>query len=135
MKKHQDGFESEFGCSIEDIGVHSIGKGAATYISSGSTCAPPQVATNIRAGWSMGTIQDTYLRYEAAGDQYVGRVACGLPIHSAKFGVLPPEIIIDDQLLDDVSNIKLGLVEEIYPSLPVSLKRTVVFDFFSLFSF
>ena len=71
----------------------------------------------------MGAIQDIYLRYKAAGEQYVGRVACDLSIHSAKFGVLPSEIIIDDQLLDDVSNIKLGLAEEIYPSLSVSLKR------------
>ena len=102
LNKHKHQFENEFGCQIEDIGVHSIRKGAATYVSSGSTCAPPQVATNIRAGWTMGAIQDTYLRYESAGDQYVGRAVSGLPIHSAKFGVLPPEIEFDCHL-DDVS--------------------------------
>ena len=29
-------------------------------------------------------------RYEAAGDQYVGRVLSGLPIFSSKFATLPP---------------------------------------------
>jgi len=71
--------------------VHSIRKGASSYVSGGSTCAPPQVATNLRAGWSMGGVQDTYLRYEAAGDQYVGRVVSGLPISSPKFSALPPQ--------------------------------------------
>ena len=70
--KHKDEIMKDFGVDIKDIGVHSIRKGVASYVSSGSTCAPPQVATNIRAGWSMGIIQDTYLRYEAARDQYVG---------------------------------------------------------------
>ena len=54
---------------MKDLGVHSLQKGAASYVSSGSTCGPPQVATNIRAGWTMGQIQDTYLQFEAARDQ------------------------------------------------------------------
>ena len=90
--KHETEILNDFGIKIEDIGVHSLRKGAASYVSSGSTCAPPQVATNIRAGWSMGIIQDTYLRYEAAGDQYVGRVVCGLPLSSPKFAVLPCQV-------------------------------------------
>ena len=40
----------------------------------------------------MGVIQDTYLKYEAAGDQYVGRVVSGLPVCSARFAVLPPQL-------------------------------------------
>ena len=50
LKKHTELFKKEFGVDTKNIGVHSIRKGAATFISSGSTCAPPQVATNIRAG-------------------------------------------------------------------------------------
>ena len=61
LQKHKGSLEKEFGINVLDIGVHSIRKGAATYVSSGSTCAPPQVATNIRAGWTMGPVQDTYL--------------------------------------------------------------------------
>ena len=77
---------------VEDLGVHSFRKGAAGYISSGSTCAPPQVATNLQAGWTMGVIQDIYLKYKVAGDQYVGRVVSGLPVCSAKFAILPPQL-------------------------------------------
>ena len=83
--RYKDEILKDFGVQIEDIGIHSLRKGAASYVSSGSTCAPPQVATNIRAGWSMGIIQDTYLRYESAGDQYVGQVISGLPLSSPKF--------------------------------------------------
>ena len=90
LQKHRETLEKEFGINVDNIGVHSIRKGAATYVSSGSTCAPPQVATNIRAGWTMGPIQDTYLRFESAGDQYVGRVISGLPLSSSEFAAMPP---------------------------------------------
>ena len=33
------------------------------------------------------------MKYEAAGDQYVGRVVSGLPLCSAKFAVLPPQLV------------------------------------------
>ena len=93
LMEHEREIENEFGVEIKHLGVHSFRKGAATYVSSGSTCAPPQVATNLRAGWTMGGIQDTYLKYEGAGDQYVGRVVAGLPVCSAKFAVLPPQFV------------------------------------------
>ena len=116
LNKHQVEIKRDFGVSVEDLGVHSLRKGAATYISSGSTCAPPQVATNIRAGWTMGTIQDTYLRYEAAGDQYVGRVVTGLPICSWKFAVLPPQIVdCDVETCEE-------MIECCFPSVPEGLK-------------
>ena len=92
LLQHKDEIVRDFGVDIDDIGVHSLSKGAASFVSSGATCAPPQVATNIRAGWSMGIIQDTYLRYEAAGDQYVGRGVAGLPLCSPKIVVLPCEV-------------------------------------------
>jgi hypothetical protein len=48
--------------AAEDLGTHSARKGAATYCSSGSTAGPSAAAINLRAGWSMGTVQNTYLR-------------------------------------------------------------------------
>ena len=104
----------DFGVNIEDIGVHSLRKGAASYVSSGSTCSPPQVATNIRAGWSMGIIQDTYLRYEAAGDQYVGRVVSGLPLSSPKFAVLPCQV---DCSVDECEE----MLSSLFPTVPGNL--------------
>ena len=74
----------------DDIGSHSARKGASTYVSSGSTAAPSSQAINLRGGWAMGGVHDTYFRYEAAGDQYVGRTVCGLPVESSDFALLPP---------------------------------------------
>ena len=58
----------------------------------------------------MGAIRDTYLRYEATGDQYVGIVIAGLPIYSWKFTILPPQI-----------------VDCCFPSLPEGLKYSARF--------
>ena len=114
--KHRCEFAKDFGINVDDIGVHSIRKGAATYVSSGSTCAPPQVATNIRTGWTMGPIQDTYLRFESAGDQYVGRVVSGLPLSSSDFAALPPDFESEDEC-------KLGF--EMFSTLPSHLNRVI----------
>jgi hypothetical protein len=78
------------GVDPKDIGVHSIRKGAATYVCSGTTCAPSIAAVCNRAGWTMGKVKDTYIRYESAMDEYVGRMVCGLNINSFKFSVSPP---------------------------------------------
>ena len=69
----------------------------------------------------MGAIQDTYLRYEAAGDQYVGRVVAGLPICSWKFAVLPPQIVDCD-----VKKVE-EIVDCCFPSLPDGLKYSARF--------
>ena len=59
------------------LGVHSIQKGAVTHTSSGSMAGPPSMAVNLQVGWTLGNVQDTYIWYEAAGDQYVGHVLSG----------------------------------------------------------
>ena len=69
LEKHKgdlDGYE------VEDIGTHSIRKGATTYASSGSTASPSSVAINNCGGWTLGTGRDVYMLYEKAGDHYVG---------------------------------------------------------------
>ena len=105
---------------MKDLGLHSLRKRAASYVSSGSTYGPPQVATNIRAGWTMGQIQDMYLRFEAAGDQYVGCVVSGLPICSPKFAVLPPQF---DCFVVESDKI----AKTVMPSIPTGLKMQVDF--------
>ena len=114
LKKYEVDIKKHFGVEVQNIGVHSIRKGASSYVSGGSTCAPPQVATNIRAGWTMGGVQDTYLRYEAAGDQYVGRVVSGLPISSPKFAALPPQFDCCVKTADKI-------VQLFFPGLPNTL--------------
>jgi hypothetical protein len=46
--------------AADDIGSHSARKGASTYVSSGSTAAPSSQAINLRGGWAMGGVHDTY---------------------------------------------------------------------------
>ncbi|POM74887.1 Hypothetical protein PHPALM_8081, partial [Phytophthora palmivora] len=41
------------GTIADDIGTHSMRKGASTFCSSGSTACPPSVAVHLRAGWSI----------------------------------------------------------------------------------
>jgi virulence-associated protein VapD len=78
------------GIEPDSIGTHSMRKGSATYCSSGSTSCPSSTSIHLRAGWSLGGVQNTYLRYESAGDMFVGRTAAGLPSETEQFGVLPP---------------------------------------------
>lgn len=72
-----------------DLGTHSCRKGVATMVAAGCTVSPPIVSICIRCGWVMGGVKDRYLKYEAAGDQYVGRCACGLDQLSKEFGISP----------------------------------------------
>lgn len=48
------------------------------------------VSVSCRAGWSLGSSLNRCLQKEAAGDQFVGRVVAGLPIHDETFAALPP---------------------------------------------
>jgi hypothetical protein len=74
----------------EDYGTHSFRKGIATYCS-GFIGGPSIVSVFLRAGWSLGNVQDRYLQYSDGGDQLCGRIACLLNFNSGgEFGVLPP---------------------------------------------
>jgi len=112
------------------IGVHSIRKGAATYVCSGSTGGPSIAAVCNRAGWTMGKVKDTYIQYEAAQDQYVGRVVAGLNVNSETFAISPPYIIEDISLSENVINIDVATVFPFVGS--VEAKLLMKFCFASL---
>jgi hypothetical protein len=73
-----------------NLGLHLARKGASNHTCSGSTVLPPMVSICLCAMWSMGHVKEHYLQYEKAGNQYLGRVVCGLDVNSVKFAVLPP---------------------------------------------
>ncbi len=87
-KYHEDFFC--LGISAGDLGLHSARKGSSSYACAGSTVSPPMVSVCLRAMWSMGDIKERYLQYEKAGDQYLGRVVCGLDVNDALFAISPP---------------------------------------------
>ena len=95
MKQNKSAVE-QLGISIENVGVHSIRKGAATYCCAGTTAAPHIAAVCNRAGWTMGKVKDTYIQYAEAGDQHVGRVVAGLPVLSVKYACTLAYFCIDD---------------------------------------
>lgn len=116
------------GIQPRDIGSHSSRKGASTFVSSGSTACPPAAAVNLRAGWLMGGVTDTYVRYEAAGDMYVGRTVSGLPMNKAEFALLPPYFHDGDENMDIVSN----AITLMYPQLPPNLYQVAEYCLASL---
>jgi hypothetical protein len=104
------------GIDAKDLGTHSMRKGSATYCSSGSTAGPSSSSIHLRAGWAMGGVQDTYIRYEAAGDMYVGRVACGLPLDKPEFGLVGPYF--------ESSVIVFQAIEAVFNNVPLCLMET-----------
>ena len=101
----------ELGIDVQNIGVHSIRKGAATYACNGTTAAPQIAAICNRAGWTMGRVKDIYIKYEAAGDQYVGRILCGLNPLKPIFAQTPPFFRIDGDLVTYRSNERAREIE------------------------
>jgi hypothetical protein len=89
LENHKQAFES-IGVDIDELGTHSVRKGASTFCCSGSTAGPSIVSICLRAGWSMGNVKDRYLKHEKAGDQYCGRLATGIDSMDAEFATSPP---------------------------------------------
>ena len=108
IKLHEEGF------SWEMIGTHSWRKGSSSFCASGTTAAPSIVSICIRAGWKISNVLKRYLSMENAGDWFLGRVVCGLPIYDKKFSVLPPRFI-KDMSEDDKSFVK-NIIETVFPN-------------------
>jgi hypothetical protein len=92
-EENKDFIRTEFGIDVSELGTHSIRKGSASFVASGSTSCPPITAIRIRAGWSTPGVDVTYLRFEAAGDQFVGRSVSGLPPLDERFAQMPPKFL------------------------------------------
>ena len=88
MNDNAEVFE-RMGVKKGDLGSHSVRKGSITLVSSGCTVSPPMSSICLRACWSMGPVKDTYIHYEKAGDQFVGRSVTGISSLSKQFAVSP----------------------------------------------
>ena len=64
----------------------------------------------------MGTVQDTYMRYESAGDMFVGQTACGLPPTTREFCILPPHYI-------DNFDLVISIINECIPNAKPTMNR------------
>jgi len=80
----------DLGYDVKDFGTHSFRKGIADF-SSGFMNGPSVLAIFLRAGWSLGQVQDRYFSSAGGNDHLCGRVAAGLDFNSgSRFSVLPP---------------------------------------------
>jgi hypothetical protein len=113
------------GLHPSDIGTHSARKGSATYVSSCSNGGPSAAAICIRAGWTLPGVQDTYIRYESAGDMIVGRYVAGLPFGDSAFAVLPP-------FFTEIDDLIRSSIELCFSKLPSHLIRASSFMLASL---
>ena len=93
------------GVSHQDIGTHSVRKGAATYCCAGVHPGPPVISVCLRAGWSVGRVKERYLKYENAGDELVGRTLTGIPPTSCKFGISPAYFDRNEANEHDIENL------------------------------
>ena len=86
--KYRDTFVS-FGIPPEHFGTHSIRKGAVTHIATGTTSCPPIASICLRANWAMPGVMNRYIRFENAGDQFVGKCVSGRSRLSKDFAASP----------------------------------------------
>lgn len=76
---------------VDELGTHSFRKGAVTH-SLSFPGGPSVVAAYLRAGWSLGNVQQRYIFEGEGSDQFLGRVAAGLSLTEEAFTVLPPRL-------------------------------------------
>jgi hypothetical protein len=103
----------------KQLGTHSVRKGAASYCA-GMMNGPSTVQVFLRAGWSLGNVQDRYLFAGAGGDQLTGRVLSGLPFNDSSFASLPPHF---DQ--EGIRSIAWNSILPLYPKLPDTFKQAL----------
>ena len=115
------------GFQEDKFGTHAFRKGVTTYLSTGCAAPPSQASIDIRGGWAQGGVRDAYHHYSAPGDQYVGRVACGLPCLSTDFAVLPPHFVNFPN-----PEALLEYVKIVFPTLPEGNTQVGLFCLASL---
>ena len=83
--EHRDKFAS-LGMLPANFGTHSIQKSTTTHVSTGSTTRPLIVSIYLRANWAMPGVLSRYIKYENAGDRFVGKCVPGRSQNNKKFG-------------------------------------------------
>ena len=81
---------ARLGMPLDMFGTHSIRKGAATHMATGSTACPPIASICLRANWAMPGVLNRYLKYENAGDQFVGKSVSGRSRKKKEFAASCP---------------------------------------------
>ena len=81
---------------------------------------PSALQVFLRAGWSVGNVQDRYLFAGAGGDQVTGRALSGLPYLDSSFASLPPHFSADG-----LARIEWPSILPLYARVPETFKRAL----------
>ena len=109
----------QLGGEKKQLGTHSVRKGASTYCTS-MINGPSTVQVFLRAGWSLGNVQDRYLFAGAGGDQLTGRALSGLPFNDSSFASLAPHFSSEQ-----LERIRWPTILPLYSRLPETFKRAL----------
>jgi hypothetical protein len=74
--------------SINDIGLHSIWQGPASYLASLPGGPPPAVIC-LQGSWTMGHVKDIYFHQMQSGDEFMGQCISLLNMMSTNFASSP----------------------------------------------
>lgn len=121
--------ERTLGAKKKDIGTHSPRKGSPSYALA-MIEGPNPVQVFLRAGWSLGNVQDRYLFAGKGGDQLVGRTVSGLPMSDESFGVLPPHFT--REIVSDITEIQWSQMLPNYSTYPECFRTALPFLLASL---
>ena len=103
----------------DELGTHSIRKGAATYCCAGIHPGSPIVSVCLRAGWTIGRVKERYLKYEYAGDELVGRSLTGISPTSCEFSTSP--VYFSSSANDECIKSFLGMTFSVHQDKNISL--------------
>ena len=112
----------DMGCRRSDIGTHSSRKFAEST-SASKIDGPSKDMVCLRAGQSVGRIQDCYMKAEQGADSLVGRTVAQLKFDADEFDVLPPHFGPDT--LRELNDRGWESILPCYGNLPQSYQRTI----------
>lgn len=107
------------GITADDIAAHSYRKGSRSYCQGGTTGGPSTPSILVRGGWAQAGMDKNYVRYEAAADQFIGRIVAMLDINSPLFATLFPHF-------NEVDDTVRSAVESCFPGAPHALLPVLV---------
>ena len=84
----------------------------------------------LRAGWSLGNVQDRYIFAGSGGDQLVGRAVSGLPVNESSFAILPPHF--SPSTIQEISEYGWNNILADYESYPECFRNVVPYLLASL---
>ena len=108
------------GMPPQSFGTHSIRKGAVTHIATGSTSCPPIASICLRANWAMPGVMNRYIKFENAGDQFVGQCVSGRSRLTKEFAASPPYFDFSDRTRADKERNIASLDAWIRQRMPVA---------------